>query len=91
MSNFLISNIDTDLHEGRYNLGIWSQDSNKTIEIGSFRVSSLMTNDLVFEDTHMHIYSPVVELIHSFMKYLPWQGSMSTMTIYGTRSLVQIL
>ena len=29
MSNFLISNIDTDLYKGHYKQGIWSEDSNK--------------------------------------------------------------
>ena len=71
MSNFLISNIDTDLHKGHYNQGIWSQDGNKTIKIGSFQVLSLMNNDLVIEDTHTYLYPPVVRLSYIFTEYQP--------------------
>ena len=88
MLNFLISNIDTDLYEVHYNRGIWSQDSNKTIKIGSFRVSSLMNNDLVIEDTHTYIYPPVVRLSYVFTGYQSYQGSVSIITTYGRRSLV---
>ena len=67
MSKFLISKIEADLYEVYYNQGIQPQDRNKTtttisdnkkkveqtIEAGSFRVSSFMSNDRAIEECPM--------------------------------------
>ena len=67
MSKLLISKIEADLYKVYYNRGIQPQDRNKTtttitdndkkveqtIEAGSFRVSSFMSNDRAIEECPM--------------------------------------
>ena len=91
MEIFLISNLNPNLYEGQHNGGFSPPDDSRKFKMGSFQVSSFMYNDLVIEDTSMHIYGPVVELSHSSMEYSQWQGSMSTVMMYGRRSLVPSL
>ena len=47
----------------------WSPDDSRKLEIGSFRASSSMGDDLVIKDPSMHINGPVVGSSHSSTKY----------------------
>ena len=69
----------------------WSPDDSRKSEIRSFQASSSMGDDLVIRDLSMNVYKPVVGLSHSSTKYQQWQGSISTVMMYGGRSLVPSL
>ena len=69
----------------------WSPDDSRKLKMGSFQALSSMGDDLVIKDPSMHVYGPVVGSSHSSTKYQQWQGSISTVMMYGGRSLVTSL